>query len=159
MPNGNQFQGQGIPNNMYLQKGMPGPQGYQAQNPVLRSNSPSITPYTPAPSDPMRLAPTRPMVPTQYRHYPQWFYNPPPPPPQPQQRQPPNHPQHPGGTRGWAPMDGLPPPGKQTVDILTKGEIRIALDNLKRSSLDPATASQQRTVLKRRLAQLEAGAE
>ena len=45
------------------------------------------------------------------------------------------------------------------MDNLTKGEIRIALDNLKHMRLDPAVAARQRLVLMERLALAEQRAE
>lgn len=147
-------------NIMYQQQGRQGPQGYQVQNPLLRTNSPNIY-YTPAPPAPVPPAPVTSTAPSQYPYCsPQnEAYTRPPPPPQPTQRPPLSQSQYSGGTRVWTLWQGLPPSGKQTVDVLNKGEVRVALDNLKRSRLDPTTAAQQRILLKKRLAQLEAEAE
>lgn len=157
------FQGQPMPNAAYQQQGRPGPQGYQAQNPLLRSNSPSVNTYTPAPQASRPPAPATSMAPNQHphnQHPPQnEAHNQPHPPSAPAQTPRPSHRQCPPGTKVWMPKLGMPPPGKSVLDVLSKGEIRVALDNLKRSKLDPNTAARQRTMLKRRLAQLEAEEE
>lgn len=157
------FQGQAMPNTTYQQQGRPGPQGYQAQTPLLRNNPPNVVSYAPAPQASEPPAPVTSMAPNQYPYNYQppqnEVYNQPRPPSVPAQRPRPSDHQYLWGTKFWMPRKGMPPPGKSMLDVLTKGEIRVVLDNLKRSTLDPATVTQQRTILKRRLAQLEAEAE
>lgn len=132
-------------------QGRRGPVGYQGQIPAPGLNALNVTYYP--------LAPTASAPPD----FNQFYY--------PAQGVAPNQQPPPHATASLATLPsqprppanrniplqrGLPPPRVSIVDTLTKGEIRIALDNIKRSKLAPQVAAAQRSLLKKRLAELEA---